>query len=134
MVRETLSRRALLAGAAATTAGVAGCTGGESCRPVFDGIEQVDGSQLRIYDVEMTADERLYVSCRRIDGPQPTLTVFDPAEEPLWTVERIERFERVVEVDESGRYSVVTHNESTAESGQWETTVAAYRGWCSDIF
>ena len=134
MVRETFSRRSLLAGVAATTASVAGCTGEGSCRPVFDGIERVDGSEMRIYDVEIAVDERLYLSCRWLEGIRPTLTVFDPDEEPLWTVERIERVERIVENSRSGIYSVVAYNDSTANSGQWEMTVAAYRGWCSDVF
>lgn len=135
MVRHPISRRSLLTTAGAGVASLAGCatTGEESCRTVFEGVETVRWDSMQIYDVDAAAGQRLYVRLRRLDGPQPILSVFDPAEEPLVTAQ-VDRFERVIEIPKSGTYAVVTRNDSTASRGRWETTVAVYRGWCSDVF
>lgn len=134
MVRKTISRRSVVAAAVSVTASVAGCTGKESCRTIFDGTERVETNSWRRYEVDAEAGERLYIELRRLSGPRPILIVLDPAEEPLVELSRVERLERVVDITETGLYTVVTRNGSTASSGRWKTTVAAYRGWCSDVF
>lgn len=135
MVRETVSRRSLLAAiGAGTTASVAGCTGSGSCRTITEGIETVERGGMRVYDVDAVADQRLYLNLQRRSGPQANLTVFDPAEEPILQLEDVDRLERVLEITEAGTYVVVTRNESTTTRAKWETTVAVYRGWCADVF
>jgi len=136
MVRDPLSRRSLLAATVAGVTSLSGCTatGEGSCRTVFEGVETVRWDSMQIYDVEVEAGQRLYLRVRRLDGPQPIITVFDPAEETLLTAQDVDQFERVIEITESGPYAVVTRNDSTASRGRWETTVAVYRGWCSDVF
>lgn len=137
MVRERRSRRSLLStvGAAAVgLSGLAGCLGEGECRLVFDGVEAVRGGEDLQYEADVSTDERLYVECRRREGTEPTLTVFDPAAEPVVSVDVTERFERVIEPTESGTFAVVLRNESTGTTGQWALTIAAYRGWCGEIY
>jgi hypothetical protein len=123
-----------MAAAVSLTAGVAGCTGEGSCRTVFDGTERVETNSWRRYEVDTKVGERLYIELRRLSGPRPTLIVLDPDKEPLVELSRVGQLERIVEITETGRYTVVIRNDSTASSGRWKTTVAAYRGWCSDVF
>ena len=128
-----ISRRSLLA-ATASTAGLAGCVGGGECRTVFDGTERVAAGEMRVYDAEAAAGQRLYLEFSRLDGASAAIGVFDGADEPVFRREGVDRFEEVVEVDEPGRYAVVTRNESNDASGQWKLLVAVYRGWCTDVF
>lgn len=134
MVRKMVSRRSVVAAAVGATVSVAGCTGQGSCRTIFDGTERVETNSWRRYEVDADVGERLYVELRRLSGPRPILIVLDPAEEPLVERSRVGQLERLVDITEKGVYTVVTRNDSTASSGRWKTTVAAYRGWCSDVF
>ena len=132
MVREKCSRRSLLA--AVGTASLAGCVGEGSCRTVFEGTAEVRRKGMAIYDADAEAGQRLYVRLQRADGPRATVSVFDPAEEVLLSRRNVDRFERVFEITDPGTYAVVTRNESSTSRGQWETTVAVYRGWCADVY
>ena len=128
-----ISRRSLLAATAGAT-GLAGCVGGGACRTVFDGTERVAAGEMRVYDAEAAAGQRLYLEFSRFDGASAAIGVFDGADEPVFRREGVDRFEEVVEVEEPGRYAVVTRNESNDASGQWKLLVAVYRGWCTDVF
>lgn len=136
MVRHSTSRRSLLATTAAGVAGLAGClTGGDgSCRIGFDGIETVDVRSISIHTVEATAGQRLYLSFQRREGPRARIGVYDPDQQLLLGLEDVDQLERIFEITTSGTYTVVTRNESTDSSGQWETTVVVYRGWCGEVF
>lgn len=134
MVREVVSRRALMAAAASLPVGVAGCLSDSHCEPVVDSVETVGRTEIRVYDVEAERDQRLYVSVRRYDGPRATLIVFDPDEQPLVELADVDRIERVIEITEPGRYIVMTRNDSPTDTAQWATTVAVYQGWCADVF
>lgn len=134
MVRELVSRRTVMTATASLSVGVAGCLSDGSCETVVDATESVERSGLRVYDAEAEPGQRLYIRLRRIEGPSPRLRVFDPAEEPLIELRDVDRFERIVDIDDAGVYSVVTENDSSTEIGQWLTTVAVYRGWCPDVF
>jgi len=134
MVRELVSRRALMTAAASLSVGAAGCLSDSSCETVIDTTETVERNALRVYDAEADAGQRLYVRLRRIEGPPARLRVFDPTEAPLVELRDIERIERTFEITEAGSYSVVTENNSSTDAGQWLTTVAVYRGWCPDVF
>jgi len=133
MVRHRCSRRSLLAAAVGATS-LAGCIQEGSCRTVYEGTAEVRREGMEIYDADAEAGQRLYVRLRRVDGPRASLSVFDPSEEPLVNRENVDRFERVFEISEPGTYAVVTRNESSGDIGRWETTVAVYRGWCSDVY
>lgn len=133
MVRNRCSRRSLLAATVGATS-LAGCIEEGSCRTVYEGVAEVRRNGMEIYDADAEAGQRLYVRFRRVDGPRASLSVFDPSEEALVNREHVDRFERVIELSETGLYAVVTRNESAADIGRWETTVAVYRGWCSDIY
>lgn len=134
MVRQSVSRRAVVAAAAGLPAALAGCLDDGSCRTVVDGIETVGRNGIRVYDVEAKAGQRLYVGLRRHEGPRASLAVFDPDEEPLIELAEVDRTERRFEINRSGVYSVVTQNNSTTDAGQWATTIVVYRGWCADVF
>jgi len=134
MVRETCSRRSLLAATAVGAATLAGCVDEGSCRTVFEGTAEVRREGMEIYDADAEAGQRLYVRLRRVDGPRATVSVFDPAEEVLLSRRNVDRLEEVFEITEPGTYAVVTRNDSSAGRGQWETTVAVYRGWCADVY
>lgn len=133
MGRKLVSRRSALAAAVGLSA-VGGCLDDRSCRTVVDQTETVERNGLRVYEADAEPDQRLYVRLRRIEGPRARLQVFDPDEEPMVNLEDVDRIERVFEISDSGTYSVVTANESSIDVGQWLTTVAVYRGWCSDVF
>lgn len=134
MVHERLTRRSLLAAASGVTASVAGCTGEGTCRTVVDGAENVEPNTFELYEIEAEAGQRLYVLFRRLDGPQIELSVFNPREERLASVRRLDQLERVFDIDEAGLYSVVARNESATDSSQLEATLAVYHGWCADVF
>jgi len=119
---------------ASLSVGVAGCLSDGTCETVVNGTETVERNDLRVYDAEANPGQRLYVRLRRLDGPPARLGVFDPEEEPLVELQDVERLERIFEIPDSGTYSVVTENDSTADVGQWLTTVAVYQGWCPDVF
>ena len=89
---------------------------------------------MEIYDADVEAGQRLYVRLRRVEGPRASVSVFDPSEEVLLSRRNVDRLERVFEITEPGTYAVVTRNESSGDVGRWETTVAVYRGWCSEIY
>ncbi len=133
MGREVVSRRAAL-GVVAGLSAVAGCLDDGDCRTVVDRTESVERSGLRVYDADAEPGQRLYVRLRRIEGPSARLFVFDPDEEPLLELEAVDRIERIFEITTGGSYSVVTENDSTTDVAEWQTTVAVYRGWCSDVF
>lgn len=133
MGRKLVSRRAALAAVAGLSA-VSGCLDDRSCRTIVDQTESVERSDLRVYDADAEPGQRLYVRLRRIEGPPAQLGVFDPHEEPLIELRDVDRIERIVEIDDEGVYSVVTANDSSSEIGQWQTTIAVYRGWCPDVF
>lgn len=133
MGRELVSRRAAIAAIGGLPA-VAGCLAESDCRTVIDRTETVDRNDLRVYDADAEAGHRLYVRLRRIEGPTARLFVFDPAEEPLLELQDVDRIERIFEITEGGTYTVVTENDSRSDIGRWLTTVAVYRGWCSDVF
>ncbi|MEA1930522.1 MAG: hypothetical protein U9O06_03120 [Euryarchaeota archaeon] len=133
MVRNRCSRRSLLAAAVGATS-LAGCLQEGSCRTVHEGTAEVRRKGMEVYDADAEAGQRLYVRFRRVDGPRASLSVFDPSEEPLVNRENVDRFEEVIELTETGQYAVVTRNESSGDIGRWETTVAIYRGWCSDVY
>ncbi len=131
------SRRSLIrAVGSLSVAGLAGCTarGDRACRVGYDGLDAVSAAEQRQYSVTLAAGERLYLRVRRRQGSRPTATVFTPTDEPLFEAGRIERLERVFDIEEPGSYTVLIQNTSTASDAQWETTVAAYRGWCSEVF
>jgi len=133
MVRDRCSRRSLLVGAVGATS-LAGCIQEGSCRTVYEGTAEVRREGMEIYDADAEAGQRLYVRFRRVDGPRASLSVFDPNERPLVTRQHVDRFQQVIDISESGTYAVVTRNESSGDTGRWETTVAVYRGWCSDVY
>ena len=128
-----LSRRALMAATAGLSVGGAGCLSDGSCETVVDRTERVERGGFRVYDADTEASQRLYIRLRRIEGPGVLLRVFDPAEEPVVERRDVERLERVVDVTEPGRYSVMIENDST-DVGRWQITVVVYRGWCPDVF
>jgi len=133
MVRELVSRRTLITATAGLSAAAAGCLSDGTCETVVDQTETVERNGVRIYDAEAQAGQRLYVRLNRYEGPAVRLTVFDPAEEPVVELQDVERLERVVDITNAGRYSVVIENDST-DVGQWLLTVVVYRGWCPDVF
>ncbi len=119
-----------------SVAGLAGCTarGDRACRVSYAGIDTVRAAEQQRYSVAANTGERLYLWVRRQQGSRPTVTVLTPTDEPLFEAGRIERLERVFDIEEPGSYTVLIQNTSTASGAQWETTVAAYRGWCSEVF
>ena len=133
MGREVVSRRTAL-GVVAGLSAVAGCLSEDDCQTVVDRTVSVERSGHRVYDVDAEAGQRLYVRLRRSEGPSARLHVFDPNEEPLLELQDVDRIERIFEITDGGSYSVVTENDSSTDIGQWLTTVAVYRGWCSDVF
>lgn len=133
MDRHRCSRRSLLAATVGATS-LAGCIQEGSCRTVFEGTAEVRRKGMEIYDADAEAGQRLYVRLRRVDGPRASLSVFGPNEEALVNRQQVDRLERVIEISEPGTYAVVTRNESSEGTGRWETTVAVYRGWCSDVY
>ena len=133
MVRTRCFRRSLLAAAVGATS-LAGCVDEGSCRTVYEGTAEVRRKGIEVYDANAEAGQRLYVRFRRVDGPRATISVFDPNEEVLVSRENVDRLERVIELTETGLYAVVTRNDSSGDVGRWETTVAIYRGWCSDVY
>ena len=134
MVRELVSRRTVVATTVGLPVALAGCLSDGSCETVVDETETIERSDIQIYDVDAEAGQRLYLRLHRIEGPRARLAVFDPDEEPLVELRDVERIERTVDLTDTGRYSVVTENNSRTDAGRWLTTLVVYRGWCSDVF